>query len=559
MSDLHKLKVRRAKLRQLKERSHMRSVPTRNDNNRHLAGEVNEDILTFSDMSQEYSGRIREFDASVSKEEASAILMSIDDGGGSMDQILEPVFLSLFDGTMRAFKIGTKQGLTASRLYSECKSFSYDNPSNNSSMLDSYTEQLNEREHIANFDSQSSYNNGKINRNDSTLNMRDGTKMSTAKDRQFNGEHTAPDGYGGNEPIFKSKTHAKSVGKNEQRTEVDHAVPCAEVCNRLKKNKALTDSDIKDIVNIEENLVATSFENNRGADTGKFDKSQSDLKQELDQGYIEDAKGNRHQLSPEEREIRKNMVDKMSRAQNAMDSKTNQKVIENLKTNTEVQKRMATDASNAAANQSLGELIVFMIKPLYFELKDCFFEGVEEGVNATSFKSALSIRVNRMKRFIMDKAATQLKDGVFSFFKSFVSMLLEGIVNCFVGIFKSIFRMVKEGFKILMQIAPILRDDKKSMPEKGDAILKLAASSLTIFASLGIESWLNSSGIGEPWSIVLASVLTAVLTALVMYLLDKMDIFGLKEEARLNRIDEILSLKVEETKDEIFNMVEALS
>ena len=164
-----------------------------------------------------------------------------------------------------------------------------------------------------------------------------------------------------------------------------------------------------------------------------------------------------------------------------------------------------------------------------------------------------------MKFFIMKQAKDQLKDGVLSFFKNFVSMLLEGIVNCFVGIFKSIFRMVKEGFKVLMNIIPILQDKNKSMAEKGDAILKLSAGSLTIFASIGIESWLNSVGIGEPWSIIISSVLTAVLTALVMYLLDKMDLFGLKEDAQLNRISEILSLRTEETRDEILTMANNLA
>lgn len=559
MSDLHKLKARSARLKQLKEISHLREVPLNVEGNRHLVGGIDEDTLTFADMSREYSLRISNFDASASKEEASLLINSIDDGNDPMDHILEPVFLSLFDGTMRAFKIGAKQGITASRLYNECKSFSYDNPSNSRLMLDSYTEFLNERGNIANFDSQSSYNKGNIIRDNSTLNMRDGTKMSAAKSRHFGDGLTASDGYGGDKEIYESKTHAKGVDKYEQRTEIDHAVPCSEICNNLKRNKALTDADIKDIVNIDENLVATSFENNRGSDIGKFDKSRSEIQNEIDKGYVEDAKGKKHPLSEDEIQVRKNMVDKMGKAQAAIDKNSNKKVINNLLDNHTIQKRMTIDASNAAANQSLGDLIIFMIKPLYYELKDCFAKGIEEGVNANSFKSALSIRIGRMKSFIMKQAKDQLKDGVLSFFKNFVSMLLEGIVNCFVGIFKSIFRMVKEGFKVLMNIIPILQDKNKSMAEKGDAILKLSAGSLTIFASIGIESWLNSVGIGEPWSIIISSVLTAVLTALVMYLLDKMDLFGLKEDAQLNRISEILSLRTEETRDEILTMANNLA
>ncbi|SQH78334.1 conserved membrane protein of unknown function [Shewanella benthica] len=559
MSDLHKLKSRRAKLRELSERSHIRSVPKNIEGNRHLQGEIDDEALAFSDMSQEYSERIRNCDTSVAKEEVNALLRTLDDQVDPMDHILEPVFLSLFDGTMRAFKIGTKQGITASRLYSECKSFNYADTQSTHLMVDSYTEYLNERDNIAKLDSESSYNKGKIIRDDSSMNMRDSTKMGKAVKEHFDGEQIATDSYGGDEKIFANTTQAKSTGNKNQATEADHVIPCSEICKNLKKNKALTDSDIRDIVNTDQNLVATSKHNNRGVITGKFGKSQSELQQEVDQGYIVDAKGKKHTLSEQELKIRKNMVDKMETAQEAIDSKTNDKVMDNIKNNKEVQKRMATDASNAAANQSLGDLIIFMIKPLYFELKDCFVNGIENGVDANSFKSALSIRINRIKSYVMEQAGGALKGGAFSFFKSFVSMLLEGIVNCFVGVFKSIFRMVKEGFKVLMQIAPILRDKNKTMVEKGDAILKLSAASLSIFASIGIESWLNSMGIGEPWSIIISSVLTAVLTALAMYLLDKMDLFGLKEEARLNRIDEILTLRVGETKEEMFSMVRSLS
>lgn len=562
MNDLHKLKARRAKLRQLEKSSHIRPVPNNVDTNRHLEGNVNQGTLDFSDMSQEYSKRIQNADVSVSREKVQALFKSFDDNIDSLDHILEPVFLSLLDGTMRAFKIGTKQGITATRLYSECKSFSYDKSKDHAPMLDSYTEYLNEQEFIKKHDSRAEYNKGKLVYHDdsSAMNMRDGSKMSETHKNHFNGEKTATDGYGGNKEIYESGTHAKGVDKHNQRTELDHAVPCKIICNNLKKNKALTDSDIKDIINSEENLVATSFENNRGKEIGKFDKSQSDLQKEINNNCIFNKNGEKiRDLTDEELVVRKNMVEKMGQAQKDMDKKTNQKVINNLKSNKDVQARMAKDAGGAAANQSLGDIIIFMIKPLYYELKDCLVQGIERGVNAKSFKSALSIRMNRMKTHILAQAGTSLKDGMFSFIKNFISMLLEGIVNCFVGVFKNIVRMIKEGIKILMQIGPVLMDNNKTMEEKGDALLKLAASSFTIFASIGIETWLNSINIGEPWSIIISSVLTAVLTTLTMYLLDKMDLFGLKKEARLNRIDEILSLKADESKDEMFAMVNGLA
>ncbi|EKM28803.1 hypothetical protein VCHENC02_5333, partial [Vibrio harveyi] len=119
MNDLHKLKARRAKLRQLEKSSHIRPVPNNVDTNRHLGGDVDQGTLAFADMSQEYSKRIQNADVSVSREEVQALFKSFDDNIDSLDHILEPVFLSLLDGTMRAFKVGTKQGITATRLYSE--------------------------------------------------------------------------------------------------------------------------------------------------------------------------------------------------------------------------------------------------------------------------------------------------------------------------------------------------------------------------------------------------------------------------------------------------------
>ncbi|MNG05510.1 hypothetical protein D3C85_1168270 [compost metagenome] len=134
-----------------------------------------------------------------------------------------------------------------------------------------------------------------------------------------------------------------------------------------------------------------------------------------------------------------------------------------------------------------------------------------------------------------------------------IGTLLEGVVNCFVGVFKNVFRMVKEGFHVLMKAFSILQDTDSSMAEKGDAILKLAASSLTIFASIGIESMLNNLGVVEPWSVIISSMLTAVLTALCMYLFDKIDLFGAKREYKLNKIDEILKLKAENAEHDILN------
>lgn len=548
--------ARMEKIRRVQSTQHIQPLAQQAVLDKHLTGEVDESLLASCDVSEAYSKQIREFDLRVSPNEVQHLLETIDVENG-IEKILEPVFLSLFDGTMRAFKIGTKQGITPSRLYSECKFFSYDS-SANSYVLDSYTEVLNERQNAEILGKNTTFKEGSMTRDGETTNMRDGAKMRAAKDEHFGNDLRAEDGYGG-EPIFYNKRHAKSEGQNKQSAEADHAVSCSEICEKLKSNKALNPEDIKEIVNADENLVITSMKNNRGPDVGKFDKTKEQLQKEIDQGFVENAKGKKIPLSDEEIAVRKNMVEKMEASQKVLDSQTNKKVLENVLHDRKVQKRFASDAVNAAANQSVGDLVMFMIKPLYFELRDCITNGIEAGVGAANFKTALTIRFTRMKQHILRQASGLLKDGLFNFFKNFLSMLLEGIVNCFVGIFKNIARMMKEGFKVLLQIAPVLKDKNTSPAQKGDAILKLIVGSLSVFASIGVESWLNSLGLGEPWSIIVSSVLTAVVTTLTMYLLDKLDLFGVNKTLKAQRIEEVLNLSVENSKTDIFTSVALLS
>lgn len=556
MSSAKEHRLRLEKIRKIQNTQKLKPVATHAVLEKYSTETIDLDFIEKSDVHKAYTDKIKGFDLNVSKEESMALLESLN-SGRAVDNILEPVFLSLFDGAMRAFKIGTKQGITASRLYNECKVFSYETQLK-STPLDSYTEYHIEQENIREFGEQSSFSNGSMSRGDQTINMRDGAKMKAVKGNHFQDNLRAEDGYGGPE-VFQFKKHAKSEGVTTQSGEVEHINSCADVCNQLKYNKALNVQDIKDILNDRHNLLVTSMQNNRGAKTGKFDKTSAELQKEIDQRFVLDKKGKKHVLSENEIETRKNMVSKMAEAKKGIDSATNSTVMKNIVNDRGVQERLATDAKDAAGSQSIGEVVIFMVKPLYYELRDCFINGIEEGVKSDSFKSALAIRFGRMKEYILQKAATLLKDGLMNFFKNFLVMLLEGIVNCFVGVFKQVARMVKEGFKILLQIAPILRDKNKSTAEKGDAMLKLVASSLTIFASIGIESWLNSLGLGEPWSIMVSSILTAVLTALTMYLLDKMDLFGVNKARQSQRIDEILNLEIENSKMEMFRAIEMLS
>ena len=156
---------------------------------------------------------------------------------------------------------------------------------------------------------------------------------------------------------------------------------------------------------------------------------------------------------------------------------------------------------------------------------------------------ALKIRFGRVKHHVLTHAKGFLGDNIWEFVKGFVSSLIEGIVSLFVGVFKQILKVIKEGIKIFVQSAKVLfgEGSKEMTPaQKGDAIIKIIGGSVLAISGVAVESLLNKIGIGEPWSVVLATMISGIASALFMYVLDKADIFSTKAENRRDRIIEIL-------------------
>ena len=82
--------------------------------------------------------------------------------------------------------------------------------------------------------------------------------------------------------------------------------------------------------------------------------------------------------------------------------------------------------------------------------------------------------------------------------------------------------------------------------QKGDAIIKIIGGSVLAISGVAVESLLNKIGIGEPWSVVLATMISGIASALFMYVLDKADIFSTKAENRRDRIIEIFDERIKD-------------
>lgn len=510
-----------------------------------------------------------------------------------IDNVVTPVFTSIVDGFLAhpKFKgLASKSGLSAQKVMKECKEFNYDGKVIYM-MPDAFLEHKNEvdkeiswgqesrsqyiRESFSNLSAMGRYKMSKVKEDSSRKNLMD----DYTKDKNITAKKDNPD--------FR-----RDDPKNLHNAETDHIIPLHTIFTQLQKKCGLSDGDIKRIANQDDNFALTSrLINNskRKMSNTEFIAKQDELKKE-GKPYVE--------LSPE---VRENMIKMEKNAQKAINKSVNKTVTNNLlgkgqadrqerkeamakrkaelgrkltvEERAEVDKKLATKKAmiihsgnvKQAGKQSLmyaiGTAILFIFKPLYYEIKDGMIFGFKEGVCADTYKQAFAIRFTRIKDYVWDqiKNLKSYLGSAMDMLKNFLSALIEGLIGMFVGIFKKIFKVLKEGTKIFVQAWPVLFGEQSktmTIAQKGDAILKLVGGSVCSLCGIGIDMMLEKlQFIPEDFRSVFSVLLSGLASVLVFYALDKADLFGVKKEYRDMRIKEIFDERIKDIKEatEIMN------
>ena len=146
--------------------------------------------------------------------------------------------------------------------------------------------------------------------------------------------------------------------------------------------------------------------------------------------------------------------------------------------------------------------------------------------------------------------------GVSEFIKGLISAFIEAIIGLFLGMFKCVLKLIKEGIRIFVQAAKILwgRDSANmTSAQKGDAIVKLIGGSVAALAGIGIDALLNSIGVPDSWSVPLSTMLSGIVSAIFMCLLDRADLFNVRDERRNARIKEVFAARVADMRADVAN------
>lgn len=551
--------------------------------------------------------QIELYDEKSSQEVLDEVYEKFDSEEHLEDEVLKPVFMSVVDGLLEATaggRVARKKGLTASRVIEECTNFSYDNLSDNHADVNGYTEykninhdeieyqiQLEKWKRDGKKGDQPQYN-GSVNSNSTQeyvrSNLEDSSAMNDYKEKQRHGEKKIKDEYTGKDNLYVSQNNMPDNYNDEthrKQAQPDHIVPLKQLHEQYKHNYALDDSDLKRIANSESNLAITSAEINQ-VKRDMTNKQYIEWMDEHGKPLDEDTKKIMLQKQKEatkaiesdvNKTVAKNLVGKGQVDEKAMKNAVNEfkenngqapteeqrnQIEQNLikkKTN-EIRGTAVKNAAGQAKDYAVGNLILFIVKPIYYEISDIFKNGLKEGVGADSGSQALGIRFTRVKKYVMTHAKAFFGDSILDFVKGFVSSLIEGIISLFVGMLKQVLKILKEGVKILVGSVQILfgKNAKAMSPaQKGDAIIKLIGGSVIAISGVALESLLNKIGIGDPWSVVLSTMLSGIASALFMYILNKADLFSTKAERRYERVKEIFDERIKDVQEatELFDRV----
>jgi hypothetical protein len=205
----------------------------------------------------------------------------------------------------------------------------------------------------------------------------------------------------------------------------------------------------------------------------------------------------------------------------------------------------ASEAGKMGLQQSIGLLLTEFLAASFDEIIDVYRHGMRGDTQSATFFEALRGRLANIATRVSAKwkdAGIAFKDGAIS---GFLSNLVTMLVNMLVTTGKRVVRVIREGLMTILAALKMALFPPKGMTraQAGDAAVKLLATGLA--TSLGVMAEdVAEKAVGAffathlpvlapaaaPVAAVLVATMTGIASALLVYWLDRLDLFGVRRE-----------------------------
>jgi hypothetical protein len=205
----------------------------------------------------------------------------------------------------------------------------------------------------------------------------------------------------------------------------------------------------------------------------------------------------------------------------------------------------AEEGAKMGLQQSVGLLLMEFLTASFDEIMDAYKRGIGAGMDKPSFLQGLRTRLGRVAK----RVAAKWKDAVAAFkagaISGFLSNLVTMLVNMLATTGKRMVRVIREGVMSILSALKLALFPPKGMTraQAGDAALKLLATGLTTSLGILAEDVVEKAVAGffathlpvlapiaAPVSAVLVATMTGIASALLVYWLERLDFFGVRQE-----------------------------
>ena len=346
------------------------------------------------------------------------------------------------------------------------------------------------------------------------------------------------------------------TGQPLERMDQDHMIPASEI----HKDPAvwLAEENGPDLANNKGNLHPTDPSINRS----KKQQSAKEFCAWLSKNRAErdtkiarlEEKANKEPLSKKEQDAlakykQQNAIDQEKvlkldeAARKQKESELRWSYYGGTKFGTYLLKTSAIEAGKMGLQQAIGLVLTDFVDSLLLEIHDGWHNGFCDGVNQKQVWEALKIRAERVAKRCLDNWRNVLavfRDGAIS---GIISNLMTTLINTFFTTARNLVRMIREGVFSLFRAAKIIlmRPKGTSLAEALDASLKVTVSGVFVIGGVFLEEYLSKtlgvllsalpSGVLATLVAVLTGCVTGLISVLVVYMLDRIDLFGAQHQS----------------------------
>ncbi|MBI1320206.1 MAG: hypothetical protein GC168_14860 [Candidatus Hydrogenedens sp.] len=202
----------------------------------------------------------------------------------------------------------------------------------------------------------------------------------------------------------------------------------------------------------------------------------------------------------------------------------------------------ASEATSMGVQQAIGLLLHELASGLIAEARD-FFKQWRGGSLGGGVLQDLRERFQRIGSRLVRRWDVAFKAFVEGSISGFVSNLVTFVINTFLTTFRRVVRIIREGTLSLLRAFKLLLFPPKGMTRREAAheASKIFAAGLAVAAGLGIEEFVSKSLLAvapfiapfaDMIAVVVVGILTGIGSAILVYLLDRIDFFGVVESRR---------------------------